>query len=106
MNEGIIVLSGGVKDFFGGLYKLNKINDLEKVISSIHEKYKDRFYLEIQRHNDEHETDFENFLLKISLKKKIPIIASQEVYYINKNGRGSMHNPSVIKVISDKAEIN
>ena len=69
LNEGLIVLSGGVKDFFGGLYRLNKINDLEKIILSIHEKFKDRFYLEIQRHNDEHENDFENFLLKISLKK-------------------------------------
>ena len=85
LNEGLIVLSGGVKDFFGGLYRLNKINDLEKIISSIHEKFNDRFYLEIQRHNDEHEIDFENFLLKISLKKKIPIIASQEVYYLNKD---------------------
>ena len=81
LNEGIIVLSGGVKDFFGGLYKLNKINDLEKVISSIHEKYKDRFYLEIQRHNDEHETDFENFLLKISLKKNSHHCFSGSVLY-------------------------
>ena len=80
----MIVLSGGIKDFFGGLYKLNKLNDLEKIILSIHQKFKDRFYLEIQRHNDEHEIDFENFLLKISLKKEIPIIASQEVYYLKK----------------------
>ena len=74
MNEGIIVLSGGVKDFFGGLFRLNKLNDLEKIILSIHQKFKDRFYLEIQRHNDEHENDFENFLLKISSKKEIPLI--------------------------------
>ena len=85
MNEGLIVLSGGIKDFFGGLYRLNKLNDLEKIILSIHQKFKDRFYLEIQRHNDEHEIDFENFLLKLSLKKEIPIIASQEVYYLKKD---------------------
>ena len=85
INEGLIVLSGGIKDFFGGLYRLNKLNDLEKIILSIHQKFKDRFYLEIQRHNDEHENDFENFLLKLSLKKEIPIIASQEVYYLKKD---------------------
>ena len=59
---------GGVKDFFGGLFRLNKLNDLEKIILSIHQKFKDRFYLEIQRHNDEHENDFENFLLKILIR--------------------------------------
>ena len=75
LNEGLIVLSGGIKDFFGGLYRLNKLNDLEKIILSISQKFKDRLYLEIQRHNDEHENDFENFLLKLSLKKEIPIIA-------------------------------
>ena len=85
LNEGLIVLSGGIKDFFGGLFKLNKLNDLEKIILSIHQKFKDRLYLEIQRHNDENEIDFENFLLKLSLKKEIPIIASQEVYYLKKD---------------------
>ncbi|MAJ86189.1 MAG: DNA polymerase III subunit alpha [Candidatus Pelagibacter sp.] len=81
-DKGIIITSGGVRDFFGGLFKLNRINDLENIVVSIKKKYLDRFYLEIQRHNDINEKDYENFLLNISLKHKIPIIASQEVYYL------------------------
>jgi len=48
-------------------------------------KFSDSFYLEIQRHKDIDETRLENVYLSLSEKEGIPIIASQEVFYINKN---------------------
>ena len=81
-NLDLIILSGGINDFFGNLYKLNKINDLEKIILKIAQIYKDKFYLEIQRHNEEGENDYENYLIKLSSKFNLPLIASQEIYYI------------------------
>ncbi len=45
----------------------------------------DRFYLEIQRHNDSNELGFEKFNLNKSLELEIPIIATNEVFYIDKN---------------------
>ena len=42
----------------------------------------DRFYLEIQRHNDLNEVGFEKFNLKKSLELEIPIIATNEVFYL------------------------
>ena len=45
--------------------------------------FKDRLYLEIQRHYESQEKNYENFLFKISSKFNLPLIAGQEVYYIN-----------------------
>ena len=41
-------------------------------------------YIEIQRHNETQEKNYENFLLSTSSKLNLPIIASQEVYYLEK----------------------
>ena len=45
----------------------------------------DDFYLEIQRHNDNGEKLFEKFLIDASSKLNIPIIATQEVFYLEKD---------------------
>ena len=47
--------------------------------------FDDRFYLEIQRHNDQNELGFEKFNLKKSLELEIPIIATNEVFYLDKD---------------------
>jgi len=84
-NDDVIVLSGGVRDFFGGLFKLNKLKQLEDLLKKINNTFKDKFYLEIQRHNEENEKSFEDYLIAISKKLDIPLIASQEIFYINKD---------------------
>ena len=45
----------------------------------------DRFYIEIQRHGDQNENGFEKFNLKKSLELEIPIIATNEVFYLSKD---------------------
>ena len=84
-NIDVIVLSGGFRDFFGGLFKLNKLKQLEDLLKKINNYFKDKFYLEIQRHNEENEKAFEDYLIATSKKLDIPLIASQEIFYINKN---------------------
>ena len=54
-NIDVIVLSGGFRDFFGGLFKLNKLKQLEDLLKKINNYFKDKFYLEIQRHNEDNE---------------------------------------------------
>ena len=83
--DGLIIMSGGINDFFGNLFKANKTNDIEKIINDISLNFKDNFYLEIQRHNEENEKKFEELLIKISTKLNLPLIASQEVFYMDKN---------------------
>ena len=84
-NSDLLILSGGLDSLFGNLVKKNKLNDVDKLASVLKNKFSDSFYLEIQRHNDIDETRLENIYLNLSEKENIPIIASQEVFYINKD---------------------
>ena len=53
-------------------------------IIKLKKNFGDRFYIEIQRHNDPNEIGFEKFNLKKSLDLEIPIIATNEVFYLDK----------------------
>ena len=83
-NIDVIVLSGGFRDFFGGLFKLNKLKQLEDLLKKINNYFKDKFYLEIQRHNEDNEKAFEDYLIATSKKLDIPLIASQEFFILIK----------------------
>jgi DNA polymerase III subunit alpha len=82
-NEDLIVLTGGVNDLFDLLFKNNKIKHLNEVTENLSKTFKDRFYIEIQRHNEKDEKNLENYLLSLSLKFNLPLIASQEVFYLS-----------------------
>ena len=81
-NEGLILLTGNHKNFFGKLFYKNKLKDFEKILSTIKKSFKDRLYIEIQRHNEHQEKNFENYLLNISKSLQLPLIATQEIYYL------------------------
>ncbi len=83
--EDLLILSGGIDSLFNNLVKKNKIKDVYNLASILKNEFKDSFYLEIQRHNDQDERKLENIFLSLSNKVSIPIIASQEVFYINKD---------------------
>ena len=85
--DGIIILSGSLNSLSGKFFLKNKTNELNDFYKLLNENFKNNFYLEIQRHNDYNEKDFENFNLKISNITKSPIIATHEVYYLDQ----SMH---------------
>ena len=84
-SKDIIVLSGGINSLFSNLIKRNKIKELNEICNQFKKNFSDTFYFEIQRHNDEGERKVENIFLELSEKLKVPIIASQEVFYINKD---------------------
>ena len=41
-------------------------------------------YFEVQRHNEIEGKNFENYILNCSKSLNIPLIATQEVFYLNK----------------------
>ena len=82
-NKGLILLTGNYTNFFGKLFFKNKIKDIEQILKSLKDIFKDRLYVEIQRHNEFQEKNFENFLLNISKSLQIPLIATQEIFYLN-----------------------
>ena len=85
INKDLIILTGSQYDLFGKLFFLNKIREIEKTIIKLKSIFKDRIYFEIQRHKEPNEKKFENYLINLSKKLEIPLIASQEVFYINKD---------------------
>ena len=84
-NSGIAILSGTVNGFFGKLFDKGKFEDITKLFTNLKLNYGNRFYIEIQRHNDLNEVEFEKFNLSQSEKLEIPIIATNEVFYINRD---------------------
>ena len=84
-NEGVALFSGTINGLFGQLFDRGKFTEISNLYSKFKSKYEDRFYIEIQRHGDQNETAFEKFNLSQSLKEEIPIIATHEVFYLNKD---------------------
>ena len=81
----LIVLSGGTNCLLSDLIKKNRVKELEELIFQIRKNFKELFYFEIQRHNDEGEKNLEEIFLSLSGKYKLPIIASREIFYVNKD---------------------
>ena len=84
-NEDLILLTGNYLNIFGKLFFKNKIKDIDKILTKLKLNFKDRIYLEIQRHNENQEKTFENYMLNISKNLQLPLIASQEVFYLEKD---------------------
>ena len=83
--EGLALYSGTINGLFGKLFNKGKFSEIQEIYGKLKSKYGDRFYIEIQRHGDQNENEFEKFNLSNSLNLEIPIIATNEVYYLDKN---------------------
>lgn len=83
--SGLAIFSGNITGLFGKLFEKRKLVEIEEFFKKLKKIYGDFFYLEIQRHGDFNESDYEKFILEKSIKLEIPIIATNEVYYINKD---------------------
>ena len=84
-SSGIIVLSGSIRCLLGILFNKGLFNEIDEIFTKLSRTFKNNLYIEIQRHNDINEKEFENFNLNLSKKFDLPIIATNEVYYINQN---------------------
>jgi len=102
-SSGIIVFSGSIRCLIGNLFNKGLFHELDDIISKLSKTFKNDFYIEIQRHNDSNEKEFENFNLSISKKFDLPIIATHEVYYLDQN----MHEAhDALMCIREKTYIN
>ncbi|MDA9650735.1 DNA polymerase III subunit alpha [Candidatus Pelagibacter sp.] len=84
-SHGVAIFSGTVFGLFGQLFDKGKFSEIDELYNKLKTIYGDRFYLEIQRHNDQNELGFEKFNLKKSSELEIPIIATNEVFYLNQD---------------------
>jgi len=83
--EGLILLTGSFDGLIGKLFFKNLTDEILILFKKFKKIFNDNFYLEIQRHNDDGEKIFEKFLLDFSDKLKLPIIATHEVFYLDKD---------------------
>ena len=83
-SKDLILLTGNYTNFFGKLFYKNKLKDFDNILSTLKKSFRERLYLEIQRHNENQEKNFENHLLNVSNTLQLPLIASQEIFYLNK----------------------
>ena len=101
--EGVALLSGTIHGLFGKLFEKGRFDEIDKLYKKLSLIFKDKFYLEIQRHGDQNEISFEKFNLEQSLKIKIPIIATNEVFYLTTD----MHEAhDALTCIGSKTYIN
>ncbi len=101
--QGMLLLSGTIQGLFGKLFQKGRLDEITKIYKSLSSKFHDHFYLEIQRHGDQNEIVFEKFNLEQSSKNKIPIIATNEVYYLTSD----MHEAhDALTCIGSKTYVN
>ena len=84
-NEGLAIFSGTINGLIGQLFNKGKFTEINEIFSKLKDSFGDRFYIEIQRHGDQNEKEFEKFNLVSSRKLDIPLIATNEVFYINQD---------------------
>ena len=102
-NEGVALFSGTINGLSGQLFNKGKFTEINELYLQLKSNFSDRFYIEIQRHNDQNEAGFEKFNLSQSLNLEIPIIATNEVFYLKKD----MHEAhDALICIKNKTYIN
>ena len=67
-NQGVALFSGTINGLFGKLFDKGKFSEIKELYSKLKSKYHDSFYIEIQRHKDLNEIDFEKFNLAKSIE--------------------------------------
>ena len=101
--DGLLLFSGTTHGLFGKLFDKGRFDEITKIYEKLSSTFFDRFYLEIQRHGDLNEASFEKYNLDQSFKLEIPIIATNEVFYLNQD----MHEAhDALTCIGSKTYVN
>ena len=84
-HEGLIALSGCVGGYIPQLILAGTLSDAEKYALEMKELFGDDFYLEIQNHGMDDERRVAYALKLISEKCDIPLVATNDVHYLEKS---------------------
>jgi DNA polymerase III subunit alpha len=83
--EGIICLSGGAEGPIGRLILNEQLEEAEQFTRRLLGIFSDRFYMEIQRHGVSREQKTEAGFLKLAYDLDIPLVATNEVFFPDKD---------------------
>ena len=87
-SDGLICLSGGDESPIQNLLKDNKPQEAESFLLHFKKTFGDRFYFEINRHpiadNYSKKLRLEDTILDLADKHKLPLVATNDVYFLDK----------------------
>lgn len=83
-HEGIILLSGCLQGELAQAILNDQESEAERITKKYWEIFGKDFYLEIQRHNQPDEEKVNQGLIKYSRRFGIPLVATNDVHYLNK----------------------
>ena len=86
-SEGLIILSGGANGPAGQLFLNGNKETSAGFLSNLNTIFKNNFYIEISRTNEAAEKATEQFFINFALNNNIPLVATNEVFFLDK----SMH---------------
>jgi DNA polymerase III subunit alpha len=85
-SEGIICLSGCLNGEVSSALKNNQHAKAEKLLQKYHSIFKENYYIELQRAPGiEGQEEINQALIKFSRKYNIPLVATCDVHYLNKD---------------------
>ena len=85
LTDGIIALSGGIKGVIGKCILAGNTALAEEKALLLNKLFKDNFYIEIQRHGLDDEKNTEKEFLNIAYKHNIPIVATNECFFAERD---------------------
>ena len=81
-SKGIIALSGGSEGLLGKLLLQGQDKQAHKILLEIKEIFNTNFYIEITRHGTKNEELIEEKLLQLAFENNIPLVATNDVYFL------------------------
>jgi DNA polymerase-3 subunit alpha len=81
-SKGIIALSGGSEGLIGKLLLQGQDKQALKILLEIKEIFNNNFYIEITRHGTKNEELIEEKLLQLAFENSLPIVATNDVYFL------------------------
>lgn len=83
-SSNLIALSGGLSGDVISHYRRHGENSARERLRRFRDIFSDRFYLEVNRTGVKEWSDVEPFLFQLSKEEGVPLVASNDVYYLNK----------------------
>ncbi|NBV05622.1 MAG: DNA polymerase III subunit alpha [Proteobacteria bacterium] len=83
-SSGLIALSGGVDGIIGKLLLESQDKKLNDLITEFLKTFPQNFYIEITRHGTEKEKKLEDKFIDLAFKHNIPLVATNDVYFMSK----------------------
>tara|TARA_B100001059_G_scaffold129327_1_gene129221 strand:+ start:1343 stop:4786 length:3444 start_codon:yes stop_codon:yes gene_type:complete len=111
-SDGLIVLSGGIHGDLANAIKLEKQELIHESINYWKKNFPKSFYIEISRTGKDFEEEYLSYALELAEKYKIPLVASNDVRFIEKKDfqahevRVCINNGSYLKDEKRKSEYN